>query len=323
MSCTVACEDLATHDAHAVAFAGAAGKAADALVVVVDGSDGSGAVRTVAGVAVRGIVELGNHVHEVEAGDVVDIAVAVVIDARLSVPFLFVVPDIALQVGVGGLDGLVDDGHDDRVVTAGQLLPDGLHVDVRPFVAGGADVHVAAVDVVPLVLEHRVVEDGVRLRGGREVAVEGVGDVVRGFSEEDIVFHQFQLRDFGIAGASTFSRLALRQLDQVPAVHTVLAFEFLLAGNAVEDAFHGNGTFIIKGLQRRFIGGRLEQDQEGAVIDVDRLMNDLGCGIGEIRREFSEVGLFRAGRQQQRGSRQHHSDNVFFLKHKHKDTFFR
>ena len=82
--------------------------------------------------------------------DVIDIAVAVVIDSFHTVLLSLVHPHVGSKVRMVILNTLVADGHDDGRVSGGEL-PCVTDIDVRSDSDCRSDTEVAVVHIVPLV----------------------------------------------------------------------------------------------------------------------------------------------------------------------------
>ena len=94
-------------------------------------------------------VDLPIRVYEVEAVDIVDEAVAVIIDTFLTIELLLIGVEVVLEVGVLGIDTAVRDSDDDVTLTR-LRLPGLEETDVS---TGNAPSELTRIVVVPLVWE--------------------------------------------------------------------------------------------------------------------------------------------------------------------------
>ena len=94
-------------------------------------------------------VDLPIGVYEVEAVDIVDEAVAVIVDTFLTIELLLIDVEVVLEVGVLGIDTAVCDSDDDVTLTR-LRLPGLEETDVS---ASDAPSELTRVVVVPLVWE--------------------------------------------------------------------------------------------------------------------------------------------------------------------------
>ena len=99
-------------------------------------------------------VDLPIGVYEVEAVDIVDEAVAVIVDTFLTIELLLIGVEVVLEVGVLGIDTAVRDSDDDVTLTR-LRLPGLEETDVS---TGNAPSELTRVVVVPLVWEQGVIE---------------------------------------------------------------------------------------------------------------------------------------------------------------------
>ena len=131
---------------------------------------------------------------EVIAMNVVDVAVFVVI-LSVAGDFLGVDPHVGLKVRVVVFHAFIDHRYDDFRIACDDL-PYILDVDVSSRVCRSCDAFVTDVDVVPLVLERRVVEDVVvgLGRSGRLIwIVLSVGSLDR----QSVVLHDLDASQTG------------------------------------------------------------------------------------------------------------------------------
>ena len=99
-------------------------------------------------------VDLPIRVYEVEAVDIVDEAVAVIVDTFLTIELLVIGVEVVLEVGVLGIDTAVCDSDDDVTLTR-LRLPGLEETDVS---TGNAPSELTRIVVVPLVWEQGVIE---------------------------------------------------------------------------------------------------------------------------------------------------------------------
>ena len=99
-------------------------------------------------------VDLPIRVYEVEAVDIVDEAVAVIVDTFLTIELLVIGVEVVLEVGVLSIDTAVRDSDDDVTLTR-LRLPGLEETDVS---TGNAPSELTRIVVVPLVWEQGVIE---------------------------------------------------------------------------------------------------------------------------------------------------------------------
>ena len=300
------------HELHVV------GKTHHADVVVGSGDDAGhmGAVAVVVHAAVASRLQI-------HAVDVVDAAVAVVIDA-VAGDLLGVDPDVVLEILVGVVHAGVDDGHHHAAVTAGGDAAGAQEIPALLQVAAAQVPLILAAGVALHGLGHGVAVDEGGVGGGVHVVVLRQHHVVQRTDVGHDLLHVagdggdvpdagggvHELFKAGNAGADKggvqLAAEAAGKLDHdlVAGVETVVAGEFLREGQIVGD---GQGVVLVQrgcaaggGLCRvRFdVAGdgqlRAGQADGRRVLVGDALTAGGGVGVGGGRR-IGDGGRFRAG----------------------------
>ncbi len=183
-------QEFQRHDRHVPTHAG------HADAVVAHAADGPGTVRPVA-IVIHGIVVI---VDEIPAVDIVDEAVAVVIDPVVG-NFTGVGVDVGRQIGVSVVHARVDHAHDD-VMGTGEHVPGDGGVDIRPLgTAGLADVvHPPQIDKAWVIGKLHRFEDIVRFNeiDGGVILVPPDGIAHRKTVELFLIrFDPFEMLDLG------------------------------------------------------------------------------------------------------------------------------
>ena len=287
--------------------------------VVVGGGDDAGHVGAVA-VVVHAAVASRLQIHAV---DVVDVAVAVVVDA-VAGDLLGVDPDVVLEILVGVVHAGVDDGHYHAAVAAGGDAAGAQEIPALLQVAAAQVPLILAAGVALHGLGHGVAVDEGGVGGGVHVVVLRQHHVVQRADVGHDLLHVagdggdvpdagggvHELFKAGDAGADKggvqLAAEAAGKLDHdlVAGVETVVAGEFLREGQIVGD---GQGIVLVQrsraaggGLRRvRFdVAGdgqlRAGQTDGRRVLVGDALTAGGGVGVGGGRR-IGDGGRFRAG----------------------------
>jgi len=237
-----------------------------AAVVVIDGRDGAGAVGAMAHISVNSAVpdlEIGPgdvfSGYEVKAVNVVNIAVAVIVNA-VSWDFLGVYPHIVLEVGMAVFHAFIHYGHNNFGVSAGEAAPDVLDVDIGPFYDVVGISRTALVHIVPLVREHRVVELGRCCLGGRDF-VYGINFPFVGLFGNAVVFHGGHFGKGSHLPEGFMNVLPFLKGYLIPAVQAELPLQIFLSGKRLEEGLYAPESGI--GGELLLAGNLVEFHQEG------------------------------------------------------------
>ena len=287
--------------------------------VVVGGGDDAGHVGAVAVVVHAAVASR----LQIDAVDVVDVAVAVVVDA-VAGDLLGVDPDVVLEILVGVVHAGVDDGHHHAAVAAGGNAAGAQEIPALLQVAAAQVPLILAAGVALHGLGHGVAVDEGGVGGGVHVVVLRQHHVVQRADVGHDLLHVagdggdvpdagggvHELFKAGDAGADKggvqLAAEAAGKLDHdlVAGVEAVVAGEFLREGQIVGD---GQGVVLVQrgcaaggGLRRvRFdVAGdgqlRAGQADGRRVLVGDALTAGGGVGVGGGRR-IGDGGRFRAG----------------------------
>ena len=319
----VAGENLAAHDPAAILDARTSGNTGDPLVIVVDGGNRAGTVRSVTGIALPLTAAViiafipGNRTvgAEIVTVNVIHVTVFIVVD---SIPrnFALIHPHVIGQVRMVVFHALVHDSYDDIGVTANQIAPDIIHVDVGTPRYIGREGLVALVVIMPLVGQHRVVEFTGSRRSGRGFRGGFRGRIdltVRGFGGKDIVLDKGHLCQFCRLENRPIQLSILFQVHHEPAVQAKLPLQIFLSGKRLEQRFHRQDALELQFFQFRIGRPGCEFDQErGHVPLVAQVHHFRPGGTGDVhngRQRFLPAGN-QDGKQ-----RDGHKDNSAISHH--------
>ena len=187
-------------------------------------------------------VDLTIVVDEVEAVDIVDEAVAIIVDTFLTIELLLIDEEVVLEVRVGDINTTVGDSDDDVRLTC-FLFPSLEEADVS---TSDAAREAAGIVVVPLVAEHRVIEGSCRsIASTRSIdsysLARRTSDLVDGLGV-------FDLGRRGKGLHSPLEILLLIEADDVPEVQTFAAHTLLEAWVDGEEGLEGFGADATQGL---------------------------------------------------------------------------
>ena len=248
-------------------------------------------MRSVAGIIGIGPIDVGVVIHKIVSIDIIYESVAVVIDA-VSGNLARVHPHVGGQVGIGIAYAFVHHGHNDIRVTAGQVFPYILHVDVGAFDSRGRIGFAALVVVVPLVLEHRIIEGTAYGPLGGEHFGSRVGNAVRSLLRNAIVLGHLYLIQCRQAQDGAVYILPLLQGHFVPAVQAEPVLQFFLPLHRVEEGFHRQHAVLVAGRQVVGRRNRAELHHKGRGSIFVSQLHQLGLGIGN---QFRLRGLQLCG----------------------------
>ena len=237
---TFAPKDLTAHQASPRAFGTITpSDTSDADTVVVAGCDCTCDVSTV-GLIVG--IDLTIVMDEVEAVDIVDKAVAIIVDTFLTIELLLIDEEVVLEIRVSDIDTTVGDSDDDVRLTC-FLFPSLEEADVS---TSDAAREAAGIVVVPLVAEHRVIEGSC----GSIASTRSIDSYSLARRTSDLVdgLSVFDLGRRGKGLHSPLEVLLLIEADDVPKVQTFTAHTFLEAWVNGEEGLEGFGADATQGL---------------------------------------------------------------------------
>ena len=237
---TFAPEDLTAHQASPRAFGTIPpSDTSDADTVVVAGCDRTCDVCTV-GLIVG--VDLTIVVDEVEAVDIVDEAVTIIVDTFLTIELLLIDKEVVLQVRVSDIDTTVGDSDDDVRLTC-FLFPSLEEADIS---TSDAAREAAGIVVVPLVAEHGVIEGSC----GSIASTRSIDSYSLARRTSDLVdgLGVFDLGRRGKGLHGPLEILLLIEADDVPEVQTFAAHTLLEAWVDGEEGLEGFGADATQGL---------------------------------------------------------------------------
>ena len=237
---TFAPEDLTAHQASPRAFGTITpSDTSDADTVVVAGCDCTCDVSTV-GLIVG--VDLTIVMDEVEAVDIVDKAVAIIVDTFLTIELLLIDEEVVLEVWMGDINTTIGDSDDDVRLTC-FLFPSLEEADVS---TSDAAREAASIVVVPLVAEHRVIEGSC----GSIASTRSIDSYSLARRTSNLV-DGLSVFDLGRSGErlhSSLEVLLLIEADDVPKVQAFTAHTLLEAWVDGEEGLEGFGADATQGL---------------------------------------------------------------------------
>ena len=224
---------------------------------------------------------------EVEAVDIVDKAVAIIVDTFLTIELLLIDEEVVLEVWMGDINTTVGDSDDDVRLTC-FLFPSLEEADVS---TSDAAREAAGIVVVPLVAEHRVIEGSC----GSIASTRSIDSYSLARRTSDLV-DGLSVFDLGCRGKGLHSPLEvllLIEADDVPEVQTFAAHTFLEARVNGEEGLEGFGADATQGLSHlRGQGLHRRVTIEGTKATLGRALNaDIeDPSFGSLRREEGTGG---------------------------------